>query len=91
MSPMKTTVDLPDALYRRARIRAAERGTTLRELLIESLEAALSGRRTRPPALPTRDRFTLDDRGWPVLRPRPGDDRVITDELIDRLREEEGI
>jgi hypothetical protein len=91
MSFMKTTVDLPEALYRRARIRAAESGTTMRELLIESLEAALSGRRKQPPAPPTRDRFTLDDRGWPVLRPLPGDERVITDEFIDRLREEEGV
>ena len=26
---MKTTIDLPDSLYRRAKIHAAERGTTL--------------------------------------------------------------
>ena len=84
-------MDLPDALYRRARIRAAERGTTLRELLIESLENALSGRSSRTSALPTRGRFALDERGWPVLHPRPDDNRVITDELIDRLREEEGV
>ena len=38
---MKTTIDLPDALYRRAKIRAAERGTSLRALLAESLEAHL--------------------------------------------------
>ena len=50
---MKTTIDLPDALYRRAKIRAAERGTTLRALLTESLEAHLL-KQTPDPELPQR-------------------------------------
>ena len=47
---MKTTIDLPDALYRRAKIRAAERGTTLRALLTESLEAHLLEQQSRVPS-----------------------------------------
>ena len=88
---MKTTVDLPDSLYRRAKIRAAERGTTLRALLLESLETHLLGPQTPSAELPQRNRFRTDERGWPVLRRSDGDTRVITDEFIDRLREEEGV
>lgn len=34
---MKTTIDLPEDLLRRAKITAAERKTTLKELVIEGL------------------------------------------------------
>ncbi|MDE0445760.1 MAG: hypothetical protein OXH96_03730 [Spirochaetaceae bacterium] len=30
-------------------------------------------------------------RGWPVLLPSAGDDRVITDDFINQLREQEGV
>ena len=88
---MKTTVDLPDSLYRRAKIRAAQRGTTLRTLLVESLEQSLMGNGPSSLELPARDRFERDDIGWPVLRPAPGDSHVITDDFINRLRDEEGV
>lgn len=39
---MKTTIDIPDALYRRAKIRAVETGRTLKELVLNSLERELS-------------------------------------------------
>ena len=87
---MKTTIDLPDALYRRAKIRAAERGTTLRALLTESLEAHLL-EPTPDPEPPQRDRFRTDERGWPILQRSEGDSRVITDDFINTLREEEGV
>ena len=88
---MKTTVDIPDALYRQAKIRAAEKGTTLRALLLTSLAASLE--RPTPPAevLPRRTRFEVDERGWPVLKRAPGDATVITDELVNRLRAREGV
>lgn len=35
---MKTTIDIPDALYRRAKIRAVETGRTLKDLVVSSLE-----------------------------------------------------
>jgi hypothetical protein len=38
---MRTSVDLPDSLLRRARKLARERGTTLRQILIEGLTATL--------------------------------------------------
>ena len=84
---MKTTIDLPDVLYRRAKIRnAAERGTTLRALLTESLEAYLL-EPTRTRNRPQRDRFRTDEAGqfcgWPILQRSEGDfSRVITDDFI---------
>ncbi len=38
MGNMRTTVDLPDALYRRTKAVAALRGSSLKELIIEALE-----------------------------------------------------
>jgi hypothetical protein len=38
---MKTTVELPDDLARRAKIEAATRGVTLKQILIEALEERL--------------------------------------------------
>lgn len=88
---MKTTVDIPDALYRRAKIRAAEEGTTLRALLLTSLVVALGRPASSAGALPRRERFEVDDRGWPVLKRAPGDAAVITDEIVNRLRAREGV
>ena len=36
---MKTTIELPDALFRQAKTFAATRGTTIRQLLSEALES----------------------------------------------------
>lgn len=35
---MRTTVDIPDDVYRAVKVLAAERGTTVRELVLEGLE-----------------------------------------------------
>lgn len=43
---MRTTIDLPDELFHRAKIVAAQRRTTLKELVLQGLEYA-----TRTPAL----------------------------------------
>ena len=88
---MKTTVDIPEALYRQAKIRAAEEGTTLRALLVNSLAESLVWPVPTAEALPRRERFEVDERGWPVLKRAPGDTTVITDELVKRLREYEGV
>lgn len=40
---MKTTIDFPDELLHRAKIVAAERRTTLRELAVKGLESITSG------------------------------------------------
>lgn len=38
---MRTTVDIPDEAYRAVKVLAAERGTTVRELVLKGLEAVL--------------------------------------------------
>jgi hypothetical protein len=40
---VKTTVDIPEPLYRRAKIRAVEEGTTLKEILLTALTQHLDG------------------------------------------------
>lgn len=42
MGVVKTTLDIPDAVFRRAKARAAERGETLREFVTEALAARLA-------------------------------------------------
>jgi hypothetical protein len=91
---MKTTIDIPDTLYRKAKIRAAERGMTLRTLVVKSLEDELSLAKyaaTKTQDLPPVRHSELDESGWPVLKRRLGDTTVITNEFINKLREEEGI
>ena len=38
---MKTTVDIPELLYRQAKIRAVEQGSSLKELLVRGLQREL--------------------------------------------------
>ena len=47
---MKTTIEIPDPLFRRAKARAAERGQSLRQLVAEALQEKLAAR-TRPAPL----------------------------------------
>jgi len=41
---MKTTLEIPDPLYKSAKIRAVELGTSLKSLLIRGLEREISAR-----------------------------------------------
>jgi hypothetical protein len=45
---MKTTIDIPDELYKKARIWAIEQGIRLRELMIQALSREISGVGTPP-------------------------------------------
>jgi hypothetical protein len=42
---MKTTIDIPDVLFRRAKSKAAERSQTLKEFVSEALQEKLASRR----------------------------------------------
>lgn len=117
---MKTTIDIPDALYRQAKIRAAERGVTLKTMLVAAFERVVSGdsetivnepatayratskpapARAHQPAVPAKTKrrakadeglgFGVNEFGTPIIPARPG--VVITNEMIDKLREEEGV
>lgn len=44
---MRTTIDMPDALFRRAKTVMAKRGMTFRSLVIDALEQALDENRSK--------------------------------------------
>jgi hypothetical protein len=44
---MRTTVDIPDLIYRELRIHAATEGTTIREIILESVQEKLRNRKTK--------------------------------------------
>ena len=46
MGIVKTTVEVPDQVFRKAKAKAAERGQSLREFVTEALQEKLSGRQT---------------------------------------------
>ncbi len=48
---MKTTIELPDPLFRRAKSRAAERGQTLKDFVTEAIQEKLSAKTARSLAL----------------------------------------
>ena len=49
---VKTTIDIPDPVFRRAKATAAERGQALREFVTEALQEKLSGRQGDAAAAP---------------------------------------
>lgn len=63
---MKTTVDIPDALFRRLGERAASQGTTIRALIQEALEQFLGNPRGGTA------RFTLRDGSFGGTGPAAG-------------------
>jgi hypothetical protein len=63
---VKTTLDIPDRVFRRAKVTAAERGQALREFVTEAIEEKLSGRRTSSRDQPVEPPWR---RGFGRLRP----------------------
>ena len=45
---MRTTVDIPDPLYRELKGKAASEGRSVKELILRGVEQELRGRRGRP-------------------------------------------
>ncbi len=84
---MKTTVEIPERLFRQAKAQAALEGRKLKDLVAEGLRAALRGKRGAPgkphhikfPVLPSRGRAPL---------PIP-DDAAYRAELLDDLTRHE--
>lgn len=74
---MRTTIDLPDPLFKEAKSVAALRGVTLREIVEESLRRQLQPHAGRPPAvargrLHSKNGFlVLKRRGKQVINPTP--------------------
>lgn len=84
---MKTTIEIPDALFHRAKVASAQRKTTLKQLVIDGLEKALSEPPKPAPIQLTPEQakiFDIDERGVPVLKKRPV---PPPDEFLARIRE----
>ncbi|MEX2307209.1 MAG: hypothetical protein WD738_06430 [Pirellulales bacterium] len=45
---MKTTVEIPDSLYRQIKARAALKGQTIKDFLVEAVRAKLASDKTKP-------------------------------------------
>lgn len=92
---MKTTIDIPESLYKKVKILAIERGQTLKQIVLTSLEKELtpSTPQTTVPTTPWANRTLLPEfarlQAAGAFRPRPGD-RDIT-ELISEDREDPGL
>jgi hypothetical protein len=68
---MKTTIDIPDPLFRRAKLKAAERGQTLKEFVGEALQEKLAAKASKvqlADQLPYFDVLTLQTK---PLSPTP--------------------
>jgi hypothetical protein len=75
---MKTTIEIPDELLRQAKSRAALEGRTLKDLMIEGLEYAVTRSTTARPLRKAR---------FPIIKSgRKG--RKITDETVNRAIEQ---
>jgi hypothetical protein len=87
---MKTTIEIPEPLYKQAKIRAIERGQTLKQIVLNSLERELNGASStsvsQPPPSYWANRTLLPDfvaaQQTGVYRPQP-DHRDITDLISD--------
>lgn len=74
---MGTTLDLEDDILAAARAIAAARKQTMGKVVSDLVRQSLTTKLRRSPG------------GIPMLPRRPG--MIVTNELIDKLREEEGI
>jgi plasmid stability protein len=67
---VKTTLDLPDELVRRMKIRAVEEGRPLKRLVAELLSRSLNMTAIPAPStvLPMPEPIVLNQRGFPLIR-----------------------
>jgi hypothetical protein len=91
---MKTTIELPDTLFRHAKMLAVRRGTSMRELVIEGLKRVVEnhGGPVGSGFVLTKEEaeiMTTGANGLPVLKRTAGArKKPVTDELVNRIRDE---
>lgn len=83
---MKTTIELPDDLLTQAKAVAVKRRTTLKAMMEHALRREIHDATQGPEESKI---FTYNEYGFPVLK-RKGK-AVITNEMIYKIMEEEGI
>lgn len=82
---MKTTLEIPDTLLKKAKIKAAERGISMKALVIEALEHTFEMEEVirRKEA---KKGFAVNHHGWPVLSKKKG--VKVTETIINQIKEE---
>lgn len=88
---VKTTIDIPEPLYRKAKVRAAQQGVTLREIVLAALEKDFDPSAGAPVRSGNEPHFEIDELGLPRLRRAKGDTTVVTEAFLNQLREQEGV
>lgn len=81
---MKTTIELPDSLFRHAKATAALRKTTLKELITKALEREIAT--YSPPA--AGENIRVDEDGLPY---RPSRGAKVSSQQIRELSDAEGL
>lgn len=78
---MKTTIELPDSLFREAKATAVRRKTTLKALITHAL-----AREVLPQE--TNSTFEVDEDGLPYL---PSRGVTVTSAIVNKIRDQEDI
>ena len=79
---MKTTIEIPEPLFRKAKAKAASEGLTLRELFVRGLQLALQA----PPAPATRQRAA-----FPLIQASKKVTRLTDEQVYAALNTDEGL
>ena len=91
---MKTTIDIPESLYKRAKIHAVERGLTLKDVVLASLERELAapGPAEAVPASYWANRKLQPEfarlQAAGAFTPKPGDRSI--DEILAEVKADSG-
>ena len=85
---MKTTVEIPDALYRQAKLRAAGQGTSIATLILNALERDLKISESDVEQRSSFPAYICNNFGFPILEARGA---LVTNEIINSIRDDEGI
>jgi hypothetical protein len=72
---MRTTVELPDDLFRKAKARAALQGRSLKDIVADGLKLVLQTREDAGPAAPRRTEF-------PIIKSK-NRSRKVTPQMIE--------
>ncbi len=81
MTHMKTTLDLPDKIFRDAKATAARRQVTLKALITHALKREIYSSKPAPDSI-----YEVDEDGLPYL---PSRGVSVTSDLVRQLQDDE--
>lgn len=84
---MKTTLDIPDPLFVKIKIIAAQKRKPVRDILIHALRTIIENEENPKEAIPIEKFY--GNTGWPILKSNSS--KMVTEESINKIREKEGI